>query len=103
MALFWGLAGIITVLALWMLRRLRLDDPVQRHWLRFCAKLGRAGLARRPSEGPRDFAERVANRYPHKADLARGIGALYIDLRYGAQRERTAVAQLGKLVRQFSP
>ena len=103
MALFWGVTGVIAVLALWLLRRLRLDDPVQRHWQRFCAKLGRAGLARAPSEGPLDFTERAAARFPQRAALVRGIGTLYTELRYGMQSPRAGVQRLGQLVRKFKP
>ena len=101
MALFWGVGGVVAVLALWLLRRMRLEDPVQRHWQRFCAKLERAGLPRAPSEGPLDFASRAAAHFPQHAALVGGIGALYIDLRYGVPADRTATQRLGRLVRQF--
>jgi transglutaminase-like putative cysteine protease len=101
LALFWGIAGIVAVLSLWLLRRLRLDDPVQRHWRRFCNKLGRAGVARAASEGPLDFTERAAARFPQQAALVRAIGALYIDMRYGKPAERGDVKRLGKLVRDI--
>ncbi len=101
MALFWGVGGVVAVLALWLLRRMRLEDPVQRHWQRFCAKLERAGLPRAPSEGPLDFSSRAAAHFPQHAALVGGIGTLYIDLRYGAAADRTATQRLGRLVRQF--
>lgn len=101
MALFWGVGGVIAVLALWLLRRLRLADPVQRHWQHFCAKLARAGLARAPSEGPLDFARRAAARFPQSAAPVSGIASLYIDLRYGATAKRAEVQQFGRLVRRF--
>ncbi len=103
MALFWGIAGIIGVLALWLLRRLRLDDPVHRHWKRFCDKLQRAGLARSPSEGPLDFGRRAAQRFPQRAETVERIARLYIDLRYGAHRERDDVRRLRRMVAQFRP
>ncbi len=58
-------------------------DPVQRSWLRFCAKLARVGLARASSEAPRAFARRVVL---ERADLAAEVMAitrLYTRLRYG--------------------
>jgi transglutaminase-like putative cysteine protease len=103
LALFWGIAGMVAVLALWLLRRLRLDDPVQRQWRRFCDKLGRAGLARAASEGPLDFAARAATRFPQQAALVRDIGSLYIDLRYGRHADRGGISRLGRLIRNFHP
>lgn len=109
MALFWGIAGVIGLLALWLLRRLRLDDPVQRHWKRFCDKMGRAGLSRAPSEGPLDFAGRAAQRFPHRAEAVNSIATLYMDLRYGArpdgtkQTKRTDIQRLQQLIRRFKP
>lgn len=101
MALFWSVGAVIAVLALWLLRRLRIEDPVQRHWQRFCAKLARAGLTRSPGEGPLDYVARAVSRFPQRAAPLRGIGALYIDLRYGPPPERALVQRLGQLVGQF--
>jgi transglutaminase-like putative cysteine protease len=98
LALFWGVAGVVAMLALWLMRRLSLDDPVQRQWRRFCNKLGRAGLMRGTSEGPLDFAERAAARFPRQAAQVRGISALYADLRYGRQANRAGVKRLGQLI-----
>ena len=109
MALFWGIAGVIGLLALWLLRRLRLDDPVQRHWKRFCDKMRRAGLARAPSEGPLDFAGRAAQRLPHRAEAVNSIATLYMDLRYGARpgstkrTRRTDIQRLQRLISRFKP
>jgi protein-glutamine gamma-glutamyltransferase len=109
MALFWGIAGVIGLLALWLLRRLRLDDPVQRHWKRFCNKMQRAGLARAPSEGPLDFAWRAAQRFPHRAEAVNSIATLYMDLRYGARPDstkrstRTDLQRLQRLISRFKP
>ncbi len=104
LALFWGVAGTLGLIALWLLRHIRSDDPVQRAWLAFCAKLGRSGCPRDPAEGPLSFASRVAARFPERAQAVEAIGALYTDLRYGPRRATAApqqVVRLKALVRQF--
>src|SRR5260370_23458096 len=35
-SLFWSVAGVLLLTALWLLRGIRREDPVQRAWLRFC-------------------------------------------------------------------
>ena len=63
----------------------RSDDPVQRGYRRFCLGLAGAGVVRRLSEGPNDFAERAARALPEQGDFIRRITALYVRLRYGAE------------------
>ena len=75
---------LVSVLAAFLLRNPppRLA-PVQALWLRFCARLARAGLTRRQAEGPLEFAARVG---ALRFDLARDvteIAQLYTALRYG--------------------
>ena len=62
----------------------RFEDPVLRGYRRFCLSLADAGIVRRPSEGPNDFAERAAGELPEQADFIRRITELYIRLRYSA-------------------
>jgi transglutaminase-like putative cysteine protease len=98
-------AGVVVlVLSAIVLGRLRSQrrDPVQRAYGSFSRKLARAGLARRPAEGPRDFARRVSVAQPQLAEAVQAITALYLSLRYGgAPLERAA--QLHVLVRRFHP
>ena len=102
LALFWGVAALLALLAAWLLRRMRSADPVQRAWLRFCAKLGKKGCARAAHEGPADFVERTAGRYPGNAGRIRAIGERYIALRYGESADAHMLAELRLLVREFS-
>ena len=76
---------IIGAFAVAMFMRLRSQttDPVQKLWLRYCSAMEARGVARKASEGPKDFTERVASRFPALRDRVRRIGELYIDLRYG--------------------
>ncbi len=102
LTLFWGVGALLALLTAWLLRRLRTADPVLRLWLRFCAKLGKNGCPRAPHEGPADFVERTAERYPAHAERIRTIGAHYIALRYGGRTDAQRLAELRLLVREFS-
>ena len=101
LTLFWGVSGLLALLTAWLLRRMRSADPVQRLWLRFCAKLGKEGCARAAHEGPADFVARSAGRYPASAERIRAIGERYIALRYGVAADARLLAELRLLVREF--
>jgi transglutaminase-like putative cysteine protease len=92
--------GILTVLLLaWSLRHVARPDPVQRAWRAFCLKLAARGVERTPSEGPRDYARRAARALPAaRRDILR-IGALYIGLRYGRERNARRTKDLRRMVR----
>jgi transglutaminase-like putative cysteine protease len=102
LTLFWGVCGLLVLLTAWLLRRIRTADPVQRLWLRFCAKLGKKGSPRAPHEGPADFVARAAERYPGEAERIRAIGERYVALRYGEMADPRVLAELRMLVREFS-
>jgi len=99
--LFWSVAGVLLLTALWLLRGIRRDDPVQRAWSRFCDKLAREGLARARAEGPLDYARRVALALPTRENAVRAIAALYVDQRYGPRPDARSIARLKHLVREF--
>jgi transglutaminase-like putative cysteine protease len=109
-AALFTLLGVLTILLLaWSLRHSLRSDPVQRAWRAFCRKLGARGLERAPSEGPRDYAARAAERLPVSREAIESIGALYLELRYGrpaagARGEaapRVKIAELKRLVREL--
>src|SRR6266436_5994858 len=101
--LFWIVAGVLLLTALWLLRGIRREDPVQRAWSRFCDKLAREGLARARAEGPLDYASRVARALPASENAVRAIAALYVDQRYGPGPDARSIARLKHLVREFGP
>jgi protein-glutamine gamma-glutamyltransferase len=74
----WG----ATLLGMGSARRRR-DVPEFALWQRFCRRLARAGLPRRPDEGPLDYARRAAARWPESATLFTALGDAYARLRYG--------------------
>ncbi|HEY7944179.1 MAG TPA: DUF3488 and transglutaminase-like domain-containing protein [Casimicrobiaceae bacterium] len=90
-ALAWGGA----VLGFSLLHRSRLDAEVAL-WRTACRRLARAGLARRPDEGPLAYADRAAARWPARAALIKAIADRYAALRYGPTSARRAalIAQL---------
>ncbi|MBI4998255.1 MAG: DUF3488 domain-containing transglutaminase family protein [Rhodocyclales bacterium] len=76
-----GLA--LLALTAWTLRQRRRRDPALALWEKLSRRLARRGLARRPAEGPRDYAQRVAAALPQAGDDMRAIADLYASLRYG--------------------
>ena len=101
--LFTAVGLIIVALLAWSLKRLVRPDPVQQAWLKFCRKLAVAGLPREPHEGPRDFTERAAQRFPTLAAAIVSVGERYIALRYGVVRHDADLAELKRTVREFRP
>lgn len=98
-----AVAGALLVLAAIMAFRFRppRPDPTARTYGRFCRKLERVGLGRRPHEGPVDFARRVSEARPDLADAVLGISDAYVALRYG--NGKGGLGRFARLVAQFSP
>ncbi len=98
---------IIGIFAVGMFLRLRskTTDAVQKLWLRYCKVMATRGIVRRASEGPSDFTQRVADRFPALRERVVRIGELYIDLRYGHKtdtksgRDAVAVRELRNQIR----
>ena len=78
-------------------------DAVQKSYLAFCAKLTRRGFARKPSQGPLDFAWMVAAARRDLKTSVLDIVNLYIRLRYGRGGSKDDLKRLKLLVRQFNP
>lgn len=97
------IAGFLLIYAAWMLLRPQsvMRDPVQKIYLRFCQKLARRGLARRPFEGPLTFAARASAARPDLAATLQKIVELYVQTRYRNRLE--TLPQLRTAVRNFHP
>jgi transglutaminase-like putative cysteine protease len=77
---------LLALLALLLRRPGRLrTDPIGRWYARFCKAAEAGGVRREAWEGPRDFGERAAARFPAQAAEIREITALYIQFRYAAK------------------
>ncbi len=97
-------AAILALVALLMLGRERTRvDPVQRVYLGLSQRLSRHGLARGPSEGPRDYAERVARARPELAIQVRQATQLYLRLRYGSGGSKEDLRRLRRLAAEVRP
>jgi transglutaminase-like putative cysteine protease len=96
-------AVVLGIVALRVLGKLRwhASDPVTRDWARFCRKLAQLGTARRPEEGPREFARRAASEQPDLATDIATIAQLYVTLRYDRTGTPSGLRQFRDLVRAF--
>ena len=77
------------------------NDPLIKLYRRFCAKLARLGVARAPSEGPRDFAARAATLLPDRAREIHTVTALYCALRYARQHPPQGRLDLRRHINAF--
>ena len=78
-------------------------DPLVKLYQQFAAKLARAGLkARRPNEGPIDYATRARKRFPAQREDIDRITALYTGLRYAEALPDSALGDLRLAVRALT-
>ena len=86
----WGAAMLV-----WMASRRRRKERALVLWEDMCRRLARAGLPRQSHEGPLDFSQRAAARWPQFAIVFAAIGEAYAKLRYGSlspeSRDRAAL------------
>jgi transglutaminase-like putative cysteine protease len=103
---FWLMVAIFAVSGAVTIGLLVHERPPRREaslvaWNRFCAKLGAAGLARAPHEGPLAYLARVSEARPGAAAQAGEITRRYIEARYGAGASREELRELARLVKEF--
>ncbi len=94
----------LAILALWFFNtgRYQPTDSAERLYRKFQKRLARAGIERRPSEGPVDFARRVADIRPElECGVARVTDA-YIRQRYGPEPSPEGILALKEAVRALS-
>jgi len=95
------LMQLILLYALLQLRRRRPPrsrDIIKRHYEKYCRKLARVGIERRPNEGPLTFAERVRAQRPDLAPAINEISECYIALRYGSRGGKEEVRALARAI-----
>ncbi|MES1943740.1 transglutaminase domain-containing protein [Salinisphaera sp. PC39] len=98
-----ALLALIGAILLWRARPRAPADPAVAAWRGFCRRLARAGIERRPDEGPAAFARRAAAAQPERAAEIRRIAALYIELRYRDAGAPGTRRRLLRAVREFRP
>jgi len=77
--------------------------PLVALYERFCRKLARRGVDRRPGEGPMDFAARACRSLPAHARQIDEITRLYVLLRYEQAPSPDGIRRLRHLIRRFKP
>ncbi|MGH8263246.1 MAG: DUF4129 domain-containing protein, partial [Steroidobacteraceae bacterium] len=97
-------AGLVAFLIwlTWVLRREltpRARDPLVTIYARFCRTAERAGLTRRPDEGPVDFAQRLKEKWPGSAREIDGFTERFVRARYLAPAENGDLGELSRLAR----
>lgn len=99
------IAGALALAAVALLpaRAPQPTDPALAAWRRATARLARAGIERRPGEGPRALAARVARERPELAGAFGRIARAYIALRYQRRADAQALRRLRRAVRAFRP
>ncbi len=86
-----------------LLRDRTQPDPLDAHYARFCKRLARAGLPRRPGEGPSDFGQRVMTQRPDLTPPVSRFLTLYIPARFGPRQSRETIGLLASQLRGFRP
>ncbi len=101
--MFAGVALLVGIFTLFMLRHLRLrdTDAVQAQYNKFCKKLAKAGIERATHEGAQDFAERAAQLKSQHATAIRDITAQYLALRYQNLHDANILQAFKRAVRRF--
>jgi transglutaminase-like putative cysteine protease len=80
--------SLFAVALIWLLRRnAARPDQLLEDWQEFCRKLERHGVNRALSEGPLDYAQRAALRFPEQRSEIERIAHSYAELRYGNKGE----------------
>ena len=98
-----GTGILILLFALTLLLHLRHPSyaPVQAAYLKFCNKMAKKGIPRKPYEGARDYSERLAELRPYSLQATNAIIELYIALRYGALKKKGSIQELQRRVAKF--
>jgi protein-glutamine gamma-glutamyltransferase len=75
----------------WLLAR---KAPLEASYARFCERMAKAGVSRRPDEGPRDFLARIEAIRPDLASIAREVIWRYEQVRYAGNNDPALVRQI---------
>ncbi|HSW11540.1 MAG TPA: DUF3488 and transglutaminase-like domain-containing protein [Solimonas sp.] len=93
---------LLSVIGLLLLRQFapaRNEDLAVRLWHRAQRRLLKAGIAQRPTEGVRDFAERVSLEHPEFASTVQRAADAYLKLRYLEGESPALQAELTQAVK----
>ncbi len=79
------------------------NDPAQKFYDRFLAKLKKIGIQKIPSQGPMDFAESTAAKHEGLKKDIDEITDLYVRIRYGREKDPGTLNALKSQVMRFHP
>lgn len=103
----WALVLIPVAFVLMRRRRVRPVSPLDRAYMKFCARMARAGVRRYPGEAPAPFARRAAAQLPALAGQLAEIARLYNELAYApagaGQPDRDALRRFERAVADCRP
>ncbi len=77
-------------------------DSVQELYMKFCSKLAKTGLPKKPSQGPLDYIKMIGSRNKNIRDRATDVIDLYILLRYGKGADRKILKEFKTKVNNWS-
>ncbi len=93
---------LMLIAALWLFRQRPVPvDEAKQLYDAFCRKLARCGVMHAATEGPQDFARRIARQRPDLSAVVHDISAVYVAVRYGNRHELSA--RLRQAVGAFRP
>ncbi len=96
------IGGLLAIIAAFiLLKRERINDPLQRAYLELCKKLARQGFERMDNETANDFAQRIAQQQPELAQKLSGPFTTYNTLRYGSAATAEDHKRFIKQIRQI--
>jgi hypothetical protein len=93
-----ALGGV--VVAFWLARQKKLP-PTEKFYARFCRRMAQRGAPRETWEGPRAYAERLAEKFPTQRQPIDEAGWIVAEYRYGHGAEKSP-GELGKLLQAAS-
>jgi transglutaminase-like putative cysteine protease len=95
--------AILGLLTLALVRGANRREPLERIYQAFCERLARIGLPRAASEGPLDYARRVAAARPDLAVEIQTFMGAYLPARYRNEVGRTNLRAIKARLRRFRP
>ncbi|MDM8516378.1 DUF3488 and transglutaminase-like domain-containing protein [Desulfobacterales bacterium HSG16] len=95
---------ICVLLYAWYFRKsFTKKDRVQALYLRFCKKLARIGIVRKPSQGPLDYAKMAGSLRKDLKNSIDLITDIYIKLRYSSKAGKKDFLDFSREVKKFKP
>ncbi len=97
------ISSSMVLLSLYLARQFKPKqiDPAARSYAKFCQRMRRYSLIRGDSEGPLDFAQRIADQKPELAEYAMRITRQYVRIRYEDDSNGAVARDLRKMIAAF--